>query len=227
MNISKRNKKVALSRWSKIHSKEVAKILNTEEGLILKSKICGFLAGDGSVQVRKDKKGFYHYQLDFFADDEIMKQTYINLISTVYNKMPSCVIRDNCIHARLTSKTIVQDLIKLADFSTKKWTLPYSLFHINGTIEKWLNGFFSAEAYVSDKQIRIQTINKEGMLQVSELLTKIDIKNRTYYYSSKKINESDVTIIVIGKKDSRLKFLNIVGFSHSKKNSKLAKSLNL
>ena len=53
MNVSKRNKKVAISRWERKHSEEESMIKNDEETLILKASICGFLAGDGSVQKRK------------------------------------------------------------------------------------------------------------------------------------------------------------------------------
>jgi hypothetical protein len=50
MNLSERNRKVASSRWNKIHVLEFQQINNN---LVKKAALCGFLAGDGSVQIRK------------------------------------------------------------------------------------------------------------------------------------------------------------------------------
>jgi ADP-ribosylglycohydrolase len=54
MNFSRRNKKVALARWNRVHAKEKEGISSNSNSLIMKAAICGFLAGDGSVQKRKN-----------------------------------------------------------------------------------------------------------------------------------------------------------------------------
>jgi hypothetical protein len=226
MNLSERNKKVAISRWSKLHKLETDTISNKTEHLILKSKICGFLAGDGSVQIRKEKS-FYHYQIDFFPDDEFMLQNYLMAIKKIYKKTPLVRRRDNVYVVRITSKVIVTDLKKITSFGLRNWTLPESLFNTKGTKEAWLRAFFSAEAYVDKKSIKIQTINCSGMDRVSKLLSELGIENKLYEYIPKQKNCSKVYIIMITKKDARRKYYNSIGFLHSKKTERLKKAVVL
>jgi hypothetical protein len=59
------------------------------------------------------------------------------------------------------------------------------------------------------------------------LLDNIKIDHRNYEYTPKNINHSKVHIIRIHKKQSRLQFMNKIGFWHSKKTNALIESLNL
>ena len=226
LNLSERNKKVALARWNKICTKQKEKIPNDAQSLLLKSAICGFLTGDGSVQKRKEKH-FYHYQIDFFPDDKVMMETYINQIKIIYDKVPTIRKNKKFYSVRFTSKVAVEDISNLAKFGLKRWTLPKSLFKIEGAKENWLRAFFSAEAYVGRKRIKIQTVNKKGMKEISKILKNMGIANNYYEYNSKKASDSLVSIIFITKKESMLKFYNLIGFWHSKKTKALKESLGL
>jgi len=226
MNISKRNKKVAISRWKKKHSEERNNIRHDKEALLLKASICGFLAGDGSVQRRKEKN-FYHHQIDFFPDDKKMMNTYIKQIESVYNKTPSIREHKGFYSVRFTSKVIYDDIIQFSNFGLKNWNFPESLFNITGAKENWLRSFFSAEAYVGNKAIKIQTINLKGMKKLSTLLKSLGIENSYYEYNSKSEAESPVGIVMIRKKENKIKFYNKIGFYHDRKTQKLKESLNL
>lgn len=226
MNLSERNKKVAVARWNKILSKEKENIRNNDVSLKLKSMLSGFLAGDGSVQIRKEKE-FYHYEIQFFPDDELMLSTYCSIIKKLYGKNPKITRGHNVFNARITSKTIVEDLFKYSSFGLKKWCLPYELFRIKGAKEVWLKAFFSAEAYVGSNSIKIQTVNKKGMMSVSKLLNDLGIPNKYYEYTPKNKNYSSVGIIFILSKEARKLFYDKIGFYHSKKTETLKKSLGL
>lgn len=226
MNFSERNKKVALARWKKKHSEERERIKDTAPSILLKASICGFLAGDGSVQKRKEKN-YYHHQLDFFPDDELMLDSYMNAISEVYGKIPTIREHKNYFSARINSKVIVEDLLQLASFGTKNWTLPTKLFLVDGTRKEWLRAFFSAEAYVNNKSIKIQTINREGMLKIKAILTELGIITRYYEYEPKKENHSKVYILFINCKKDRKLFYEKIGFLHNKKTKILRESLGL
>ena len=203
-----------------------SKFLKDIPSMMLRSALCGFLAGDGIVQVRKVKT-YYVHQIDFFPDDELMLMTYYNQVRKLYDKEPSVRIRDNVYHVRMTSRAIVEDLLENAQFGIKEWSVPYDLFSIQGAKEVWLKAFFSAEAYVGDNVIRIQTVNEKGMLQISKMLFDLGIDNRIYNYQPKNKNWSLVTIVSINKKEARKKFFEKIGFWHSKKTKSLKKSLNL
>jgi hypothetical protein len=226
MNISKRNKKVAISRWSKKHSKERSEIKNDRKTLLLKASICGFLAGDGSVQKRKEKS-FYHYQIDFFPDDPLMRNTYITQINKVYKKIPTVKKKNNFDAVRLTSKVVVEDLLKLSKFGIKNWMMPKTLFSIKGAKENWLRSFFSAEAYIGPKSIKIQTVNKKGMLDIVKVLKELGINSKYYEYNPKKLTHSKVFILFINRKEDRMKYLEKIGFWHQKKTKTLSESLYL
>jgi hypothetical protein len=226
MNISKRNRNVAISRWSTILEKEKSLITNDASSMQLRSAICGFLAGDGSVQIRKEKT-FYHYQLDFFPDDKEMLGIYTKFIGKVYHKLPSIKEKHNFFTARITSKTIILDLLNYAQFGLKTWSLPDNLFRFRNAEKYWLKAFFSAEGTVNSKRIKIQSINDDGIKQVSILLNKFGIEHKTYFYIPKNINYNKVYIIMILKKDARKLFYNKIGFWHSKKNKLLKESLDL
>ena len=224
MNLSERNRKVAISRWNKILTKEKEMILSNEEGVFLKSAICGFLAGDGSVQ--KINVGNYtRYQIDFFPDDKVMLKTYVDFIKRVYNKTPTIGRRDNMFTVRINSKTIGEDLLNGAKFGLRNWEIPLAMLSNRKLKRCWVRAFFSAEGFVNKKTIKIQTINQKGMNQLSNLLNKLSIKHKCYLYDSKKKNYSKVYIIRINTKEARKKFYYDIGFWHSDKMKTLKKSL--
>jgi len=226
MDFSKRNKKVALARWKKVLSKEKENISEGRKSLVAKAAICGFLAGDGSVQKRKEKR-FFHHQIDFFPDDKDMMHTYIELIKAVYNKEPSIKKNKNFYSVRINSKTIFEDLNKHAKFGVKNWTLPKELFEADEAKQNWLRAFFSAEAYVNKSSIKVQTVNKEGMKEISKALDSLGVSHNYYEYNSKNKSEYPVSIISILKKESRIKYCNIIGFWHRKKSKALKEALGL
>ena len=70
--------------------------------------------------------------------------------------------------------------------------------------------FFSAEAYVNPKWIRVQSVNKKSLKEVSALLDLLNIENKIYEYNPKQIKYSSVGIISIHKKEARKKYLETI-----------------
>ena len=223
MDLSEHNKKVAISRWSKIITKEKE---NINHNSVLKSALCGFLAGDGYIAIREEKKN-KHYEIGFFPDDPIMLDSYCLFLDKIYHKKPQIRKVNKMFRVRLTSKMIVEDLMKLAKFGHYEWSLPKSIFSTNKEIISWLKAFFSAEAYVNPKWIRVQSVNKKSLKEVSALLDLLNIENKIYEYNPKQIKYSSVGIISIHKKEARKKYLETIGFWHSKKEFMLRKALDL
>lgn len=211
MSLSTRNRKVALSRWEKIHQKQRARIIADNFSLAL---LAGLLAGDGSVQRRRVAKNI-RYQLDLYADDEVMVLFYCHALFFCYGLMPTVKYRGKMLVIRLTSKIVTIDLLERFDFGLRSWSVPkLSLLHT----KQWLKGFYSAEGYVGKRVIRVQTINHKGMLQVARALRKLQIKNSLYRYTG-------VTIICILQLESRRRFACEIGFCHASKQAALARQL--
>jgi intein/homing endonuclease len=223
MNINEHNQKVAINRWSKIISEEKNSI---NHNLFMKSAICGFLAGDGYVNVRKDKNNI-HYEIGFFPDDEVMLDNYCTFLNEVYHKKPIIKQINKMFDVRITSKTIVEDIMQLANFGHHKWSIPKSILITNEEIIAWLKAFFSAEGYVNSKTIRVQSVNKDSLKEVSNLLNILEIEHKQYNYTPKQKQYSPVNIITINKKEARRKYLEKIGFWHSKKQLLLIKALSL
>jgi len=226
MDVSERNKKVALARWKNYRDAQEKKMAKGKEADYWKAAVCGFLAGDGSVQVRKDKNQMRH-QLDFFPDNDFMRDTYLQAIQMLYLQKLSVRIRHNVYAVRISSRVIVEDILKYAIFGIKRWNIPKSLLYNNKNKAAWLRAFYSAEGYVGDKQIKIQTVNKQGMLEVSKLLNDLGVRHNFYEYSPKSAKHSRVSIIIICKRGDRERFLKKVGFWHSKKEARLKETLGL
>lgn len=226
MDYSKRNKKAAIARWKNILEKENTFIAKTSNKFAIKAAISGFLTGDGSVQIRKEKT-FHHYQVDFFPDDEVMLSTYLKFMKEIYNKKPTVKKLKNFSSARISSRTIVFDLMKYNEYGLISWTLPTTLLCNKRAKVYWLKAFFSAEAYVGPRSIKIQTVNEQGMKDAKEMLTELGIESKMYSYEPKKETHSKVFMIFINKKEARIAFYNKVGFWHSKKTKKLKESLDL
>lgn len=225
MNISTRNKKVALSRWKKVLESEIKLISTDSDSLKLKSALCGFLAGDGSVHIRKSN--FIRCQADLFADDKFMLKTYCDFIEKVYHKKPTISTRDNMFVARLSSRFIVFDLLNCSNFGLYSWNFPEKLFKIKDAEKMWLRAFFSAEGYVGNRVIKIQSVNIKSIKKVLKMLSDLDIKGNYYEYISKNKNHSKVGMIFINDKKSRMNYYNKIGFWHKRKTLALKKALGL
>jgi uncharacterized protein Usg len=219
-NLSLRNKKIANSRWENVHSYERALIDSCPNKKFNYSVLSGFLAGDGSVQKRIIKKGF-RYQIDFFPDDEIMLKVYLNCFYDLYKKIPTIKKQNNFFSVRISSNTVGVDLLSKFKLGLKDWSLNKDVLSIY-----WLKSFFSCEAYVG-KYIKIQTVNKIGMLQISNVLNELSINHKFYSYVPKNKGFSKVFIIVILRKKDMLKYYEKIGFFHSLKEHKLKQALHL
>jgi len=226
MSLSDRNKKVANNRWSKRIEQENNNIKTDNKSMLFRAAICGFLAGDGSVQVRK-QRSHYRYDIYFFPDDEKMLQAYLDMIKYIYNKNPAVKRKTKFYSVRITSVAIAKDILKYSTFGIKTWTIPGYLESVKGAKEEWLKAFFSAEGYVSKNTIRIQTVNKLGISQISHLLDTLNINHRCFKYTPKKENHSEVAILIIIRKSDRHKFYDQIGFYHNKKEILLRKTLDL
>ena len=225
MNISERNRKVALSRWSRIHKKERITVDKNSKKYSLKARLCGFLAGDGSIMVRKDNCEKIHYVIRFFPDHESLIKPFTESLFEVYNKIP--IIKKNYKHQGLIcySKIAVEDLLSTTKFGILKWEVPFNILKNKKSKIEWLRAFFDSEGYVSKNCIKIQTVNRNGMNQVEKLLLELGIKSKKYLYHPKDKSCHNVYILTIGPKSERLKFLNTIGFNHKIKLYKLQEML--
>lgn len=214
-------------RWSKTQKKE-REFISKNKGKysILKARLLGYLAGDGNILVGNGKNNFHH-TVRFFPDHESMISPYCESCLKLYNKVPKIQKLKNHHYLGIDSKMMVLDLLEEAKFGVEKWEVPFSTLETEDHKKEWLKAFFDCEAYVTNKIIRVQTVNKRGMDQVRQLLTEFGIVSNSYQHVPKNKNWRTNRILIIGTKESRKKYFSEIGFYHSLKQGKLSMTLDL
>jgi|SRR3989344_4614321 len=225
MDIAERNELNVESRWRKIQKAEKQHIeRNVNKNAHLKARIFGYLAGDGNIYVGRTKSN-KHHSARFFPDHHSLLEPFCKAFEIVYGKAPLVYKLPNFYCVTIDSKVIIQDIIKQADFGVTRWRVPFNILVNRIAKKEWLRAFFDCEAYVCRNHIKIQTVNKAGMLEVKSLLEEFDIPSRYYVYTPK--NEKwKVNHMLFLVKEARKNYLDNIGFNHSIKQSKLKKSQN-
>jgi len=226
--ISQRNQKVAINRWKTIHTKEIDRLKNIEnvpKYKLLKSKLMGYLVGDGGVYIRLEKRGNVHCSISFYPDDELMLNTFISAFNEYYNKIPTIKNLDTYYTVRCESKVIVEDLMKTAKYDALNWTIPLDYLETEEMIIEWIRAYFDCEAHVNSYSIRVQSVNEKGLIEIQKLLKRLDIDSSLYKYKRKNPNWNINYILSIQKKESRLNYMKKIGFNHDRKTKALHKYL--
>lgn len=221
MNLREKNLKNILSRWKKQHANEIIWIKSHKNTNFLKARICGYLAGDGSVSIREERSsGKVHHEIRFFPDHISLIKPYITAFKKAYNKTPKIFKKNNHYEIRINSKIVVQDLLSLCSFGSKSWTIPK---FINSKCKKeWLRSMFDSDSYVGKKYIRLKTVNKKGLESVKKLLNEFNIETGEIYDYKPKNKRWNVNYILdIRKLESLKKFSQIIGFNHKLKEKRL------
>ncbi|MBI2148967.1 hypothetical protein HYU23_04760 [Candidatus Woesearchaeota archaeon] len=220
MDIKSHNKKVAIIRWNKIHKKEKALINNNP---ILKARICGYLAGDGNILIRKLNNNPTHYITRFYPDHISLVNSFREAFIKIYKKEPKIKDNGNFFSLTIYSKIVVEDLLKLGNFGKLEWRAPMKILKSKNAKKEWLRAIYDCEGYVGKKQIKIQTVNEKGIGDIKRLLNEFNIDSKNYIYQPKNKKWNIVYILIINKKSERIKFLNEIGFNHTSKMEKLKK----
>lgn len=221
-NISIRNRKVAVTRWAKRFALQDK--ISKENSLkypLLKARLLGYFAGDGSVCIHKDKNGGVHHTVRFYPDDKSMLDSFLFAFIKIYEKKPYVDLRKNHYCSTVTSKPIALDLLQYGSLKTLEWTIP-SFCDSKEKKKEWLRAFFDCEAHVNKKAIAIQSVNEKGIEQIRQCLEEFDIFSRTYKYERKQKNWNTNHLLFIFRKEHKRRFLKEIGFTHSKKLEKLS-----
>lgn len=199
---------------------------NKNKYLNLKSRLFGYLAGDGNILIGNRISNFHH-TVRFFPDHKSLIKPFCEAFDKVYNKKPKVKELQNHYFLYVDSKIVVQDIINSAKFGVLNWKIPHEMLYNEENKKEWLKAFFDCESYVGEKYVRLQTVNKIGMKQIKELLKEFGITANSYEYMPKNKNWNLNHILIIGKKYMRKRYLNKIGFNHTLKLNRLKKTLKI
>lgn len=214
-------------RWDKEFSKLIQSINKKKNHYYskLKASLCGYLAGDGSLtkSLNKSRKNF-HYYVRFYPDDLEMAENIDNAFYKLYNKRLKIVKHKpyNCYLLQSGNKVVYYDLIKIGTFGTLDWRVPFDFLKTNHMKIEWLRAFFDSEAFVGDRTIQVQSVNKNGLNDIKKLLLDFGVETtKIYEYKRKNKNWNINYLLNICGKENLKNYLKLVSFTHSIKRKKL------
>ena len=195
---------------------------------ILKSRLCGFLVGDGSVFIRKEKKtGKVHHELRFYPDNLVLAKIFLETFDKVYGR--KCGLRSESngkyFMIYINCKNAILDLLSLSKFKSTKWTLPKNMKSREAKVE-WLRAYFDCDGYVGPHYIQAQSVNGGGLKKVQNLLSEFGISSKMYVYHRKEKSWNTNYLLNINRKEMKLRFLKEIGFNHPLKRKKLENIMN-
>lgn len=145
-----------------------------------KARIIAHLIGDGAhYQTGHD------YVLKYeVRDEESLKQFNDDLIE-VYGLKPFWELNTSgktgepIKFVRLRSKLAFEDLLRYATYFSSDWILKSSLLSASKEIRlEFLMAFFDDEgSVVSSYQIRLYSINRQGLLQIKDMLEEFEVSS--------------------------------------------------
>ncbi len=219
MDICERNRNVAISRWKKIHELEKSKI-NADD--IKLARLCGFLAGDGSLIVGKEKsRNAMRYIISFYPDVLELAQLYVDTFSQIYSKVPTIREEINHFSVNINSKVVASHLKELSTFGTLNWEIPKFIFESRECKIEFIRAFYDCEGYVGKNRIDVQSVNKSGIEEIKFLLASLGVSSNLYMYVRKNENWNTNYILVISEKENIIKFARLIGFNHPVKRMKI------
>jgi hypothetical protein len=165
-----------LNKWRESRIRNYEKVIKSlhkvdeSEREILRSRLCGFLAADGSVFIRKElKTGKVHHEIRFYPDNDVLVELFNKAFEKLYGSKTHIKQDGKYFRLSANNKFAVMDLLSIAKFSSKNWSLPKILNSKKAQIE-WLKCYFDCDGYIGKKYIQIQSVNKKGLQQMQKLL---------------------------------------------------------
>jgi len=89
---------------------------------ILLARLCGFLVGDGSVSIRKEKpNNNLHYTICFYPDHISMVKLFNKTFSMLFDKIPKTKVEKKYYIIRINSKLACNILLSFNKFGSLVW----------------------------------------------------------------------------------------------------------
>ena len=176
-----------------------------------------------SLELRKDKKGWMHYEIKFYPDIIDTANLFVKTFERIYQKKPSIRYVKNYYRVRVTSPVACKHLITISGFSKLAWRVPKKILVDNNSKKEFIRAIFDCEGCVGKRNIQFQSVNGPGVYDIKKLLKEFKINSSIYTHKRDNPNWNLNYIMVISRKENIKRFYKLVGFNHPIKQEKLAK----
>ena len=211
----------AKAHWEKLHKPIINHIQKNHTYLFKeKARLLGFIMGDGSISKLGKPASTQNHDICFYPDDNQMLSIFLSDFEKLYLKKPKVKNLGKYFSVRVSSKPACDDLRSFGEFTSLKWELPKKLKSLPEK-QEWLRAIFDCEACIGKRQIQFQSVSQKGVESIKQVLQEFGIDTKIYIYDRKHINWNLNYILVISKKENIVKYKDLIGFNHSKKQEKL------
>jgi len=191
-----------------------------------KTRLIARLKADGCVFVGGRRKTNYFLKYESNNSEEL--EQFANDLKEVYGLEPKSELHRSgkkphklLKQVYIRSKLAFEDMQKYGPFYSKNWRVPKEIKEGFREIQaEFLRTFAEDEGtvIVKEKEIRIYSINRDGLQDISELLENFKIKIIIENGFGERRN---IFAIIIKEKESLLLFKKLISFRSLKKNQKL------
>ena len=196
-----------------------------QELTVAKARLIGHFIGDGAVYRHK-----HDYIMKYEVKDrESLFQVYQDLMTVYGLPLTTGWHRSGKTGlllplVRLRSKLVYEDLLRYVEsYYSKEWKLRNILIHVpDDILTAFLQALYDDEGSVTQKQIRLYSINKPGLEQVKLLMERLGF--RDLFFRSGYGEARNVYGLIT--KDFYL-FSEVIGFSLERKQHKVQEYLPL
>lgn len=179
-----------------------------------KSYVLGVLCGDAFINKKR-------LRLEIRNDIEFIA-AFVHSLKEIYGLDHNIIYYapKNTWKVDISNALICADLLKYGLYDTFEWQIPQKIMNSRhkAVITSFLRGFYDSEGSVAKYVISASSINKKGLFQIQELLSKLKINSRFY-------TTGKYCTLVICRKIERQKFLELIGFTIQRKMERLKDAL--
>ncbi len=193
----------------------------------------GLLCADGRLEKfrtrklpRKDhretasSKVGWNYRVRFWNINEVLMTNFVTLCERIFRKR--VVVLEKDYETRIYSKDVYQYLLAIGPTGSHTWIMPIDKLD-DFSLRAWLQGFFDGDGaviyYEYRREVRIKSVNRDGLFQIKRGLLKLGIQSRiSGPFRDKK---SSIFYLTIAGKENLIRFRQLVNFVHPEKQEKL------
>ena len=169
------------------------------------------------VRGRRYYRPRVRYVVGYSNNEPALIQEFVSDVRKTYNVSCRVLVRNGHYEARLKSKRVFSRLRELGAGPSRGWRIGEDILQSHADVKKaWLRAFFDDEASVlpHEGRIRVKSMNKHGLEQVSHLLAGLGIASRITGQ-----NKDGSWYLVLSGTHAR-RYVAEVGFLHPEKSLK-------
>lgn len=194
-------------------------------------KLHAYVSSDGIIDTWKSKdihgkklRIRKRFRVRFYNNEKILIEDFISSVRKIYPVQKYIRYSQERFEVEVRGQIICKKLLSLGNVSTKNWEVPKDLTKKQKII--WIRAFADCDGTVGyydyDRYIAIDSINLNGLKQISKILDELEIFNKI---QKVKYKEKISYRLKISRKENLIKFGKLIGFNHPRKKKKLINTI--